>query len=218
MPSPVINQSSPDEALTTVYCTRCKRYHGGEGWVVTKLTLNSGAVVGRYIEQVGSVEAPKHSYCIECAEVRKGELEKKDRKSTLRRQVKEQKQNLHNDDCTLVATALGTGLGYDRVLHYASKVAKIYTPNKGGLCVWQWEPMLRWAAAKRGKQVHTLQTVYDTGARRRGPTANEFAASHPKGSYVVSVKGHAFPIIDGKAHNASAADGRKRLQNIFAIR
>lgn len=235
--TPASRQLSADDARASLWCTRCFADHHGNGYVVEKVEIDSmldrftpvakAEVRTRRIVSVGKAANPKHSYCLDCVEKRQHELQVKDRKSALRAKVKRTKSNQHNDDCTVVAVSVATGLHYDQVMKRAM-ANHGYKPGRGrGIANISWRELLIWAADKRGYDVETLvdptdTSVYDRGSR--GLTASRLAEAYSaKGerlavSAAKGMKGHAMPITNGKVHNTSTYDGWDRAKVIGAWR
>ena len=134
-------------------------------------------------------------YCEPCARKRQRELRNSDRRSYNNRQAKVTGQNLHADDCTLIAVSHATGLPYTQVETLAKKVG--YRPGRGGIHFSDWVlRMLVPAAEKRGRSVEPLRMA-DYG----GYTVGDFVADHPTGRFAIRAPGHAMAVVNGKLIN-----------------
>lgn len=94
-------------------------------------------------------------------------------------------------DCVIRALAKASGKGWIASYDYLCAKGRrdLCTPSDAGFCrKWWQESGAVWHACKAEK-----------GKKRM--TAQGFAESHPKGSYIVSVANHDTAVVDGKIYD-----------------
>lgn len=200
---------TPEQARTTTTCTKCHAAHGGNAYVVEKRDSGFGQA-GFQAVPVDLAFQPTYSHCAKCATAYAKRLTRRQERKQLRQRCKAAKTNLKYADCTIVAVALTTGLGYDRV-EIIAKRKYGYSGGTRGLCTITWGQLLEECASIKGKTVVPRADLI-------GKTPEQVAASAGKATIALScnhgAKGHAVPIVKGQAHNASG--GTSRWGAIFA--
>jgi len=222
-------QLSPTEAQSATHCSQC-----GTGLVGEPLfTFRSQGRATTW--PVGQHPSPTHAHCTKCADRYRSRINRRIERKLQRDRVKATRTNQQPDDCTMVAMALSTGIGYDRIVIRASRKDVGYTPGSGGLNALQARTMLAWCSENlpASKRMTTLTSPLQPSDGGFGPwnsreTVNQFLARCDRhASYYVAafrldsrgrpVVGHAMAIVNGKLENGFGGWGSCPLHTVVRV-